>query len=133
MNQENETVGQWLTRKRRTHRPKLSQQKLAARASGYVPISQTYVSLLERTAGTRDEPQVSSQRLIALAHALGENPNEVLALRANVIPGEMIPSDVEISLPSGGSVIVRGRSGQTITTAEQSQLAAVIDAMISGG
>lgn len=127
---EKETFGEWFVRRRRTHRPSLSQQDVAARASAFVGMSQTYVSLIERTAGTADEPSVSPDRIIALAHALGANPNEALALRANVVPGAAIPADEELSLPSGGSIVLRGRPGMTLTDSKKTQIAAVVDAFL---
>jgi len=130
MTEERLTFCQWFALKRRAHRPRLSQQEVAERASKFVRVSQTYVSLIERTAGTSDEPEVSPDRIIALSHALGENPNEALALRANVISGDAIPDNEELSLPGGGSIILRGRTGPPLTKLDRLQIAAVVDALI---
>jgi len=125
-----ETFGQWLSRKRREHRPKLSQQEVARRASGLVAMSQTYVSLIERTAGAAGEPSVSVDRIIALAHAVGENPAEALALRANVVPSAAIPQDDDIPLPGGGSIVLRGYTGEALDACERRRLACVVDALL---
>ena len=131
MNDMPETFGEWFRRKRHEHRPRLSQQEVAERASKFVAMSQTYVSLIERSAGTADEPDVSPDRIIALAHALGENPNDALALRAHVIPSAAIPEDEELPLPSGGSIVLRGRVGSPLSEREKLQVAAVVDALLS--
>ena len=130
MTVEKESFCQWFSRKRREHLPRVSQQEVARRASAFVPMSQTYVSLIERTAGSRDEPDVSPDRIIALAHALGGNPNEALALRANVIAAASIPNDEEFALPSGGSIVLRGRAGSELTSAERTLLTSVVDALL---
>jgi len=131
MNEAPETFGEWFRRKRHEHRPRLSQQEVAERASKFVPMSQTYVSLIERTAGTSDEPDVSPDRIIALAHALGENPTDALALRAHVVPSSAIPEDEELSLPGGGSIVLRGRVGPPLSDREKTQLSAVVDALLN--
>lgn len=130
MSEERQTFCQWFARKRREKRPKLSQTEVAERASRFVPVSQTYVSLIERTAGTPDEPEVSPDRMIALAHALGENPNEAIALRVHVIPGAAIPIDEELSLPGGGSIVLRGRVGPELTDADRRKIASVVNALL---
>ena len=131
MNDMPETFGEWFRRKRHEHRPRLSQQEVAERASKFVAMSQTYVSLIERSAGTADEPDVSPDRIIALAHALGENPNDALALRAHVIPSAAIPEDEELALPGGGSIVLRGRVGPPLSEREKVQVAAVVDALLN--
>jgi len=130
MTVEKESFCQWFSRKRREYLPHISQQEVARRASAFVPMSQTYVSLIERTAGSRNEPDVSPERIIALAHALGAKPREALALRANVISADSMPSDEEFPLPSGGSIVLRGRSGTALTSSEQALLTSVVDALL---
>jgi len=124
-----ETFGAWFTRKRRAHRPRLSQAEVAARASAIVPISQTYVSLIECTAGTADEPNVSRERIAALAHALGESPEEAMALRANVVSSS-IPPDEALELPTGGALILRGRTGPPLSDDQSARITAVVDALL---
>jgi transcriptional regulator with XRE-family HTH domain len=124
-----ETFGMWFTRKRRAHRPRMSQAEVAARASAIVPISQTYVSLIECTAGTADEPNVSRERIAALAHALGESPEEAMALRANVV-STSIPPDEALELPTGGALILRGRIGPPLSDDESARITAVVDALL---
>ncbi|MES2464221.1 MAG: helix-turn-helix transcriptional regulator [Armatimonadota bacterium] len=70
-----ETFGQWLKRKRASTRPRMSQQELADAAG----VTQSYVSLIERTAGTDAEPEVDREKVTLLAQALDESVKDALA------------------------------------------------------
>ena len=97
-------------------------------ASAYVPISAGYIANIERTAGTRHEYSVCPQKMIAIAHALGVDPEEVLALRASAGVAGLAPNEIAIALPHGGAVVLRGYP--EITEVQRRQLGAVVDAVL---
>jgi len=130
MKPSKETFGMWMARKRLSRSIPLSQKELAQRASKYVPTSAVYISTIERNAGTGAEPQVSTARIVAISHALGENPKTALALRVNAI-SEIEPlASIEIPLSCGGLVIVNTRRVVNLDNAQKAQLTAVVSALL---
>jgi hypothetical protein len=77
--QPTQTFGQMLREARSNARPKMTQADLAdAVKKRGLKMSQGYVSLIERTAGTPEEPEVSRDLVIALAAELRLDRDQAL-------------------------------------------------------
>lgn len=77
LNPLGETFGQMLKSARRRH--KMTQVELAEAVTRLdTKVTQGYVSLIERTAGTADEPEVGRELVTAFAHVLGIDKDKAL-------------------------------------------------------
>lgn len=122
----NETFPQWFRRKYDAIHPKLPRREVAARASRISKISTGYVIRILLHAGKPTEPQVSPDKIIALAHAVGGDPQEALTTRANVV--YVNRGDMEVNLKHGGSIVIRGR---ILESQSKVVLAEVVDVLVN--
>lgn len=119
-----ETFPQWFRRKYDAIDPHVTRKEIAERASRYAPVSASYVIRILLHAGKSTEPEVSVDKIIALVHAVGANPQEALLTRARCstpVEGDWIP------LAHGGTIAIRGRK---VSEADRGKIAAVIGAML---
>ena len=114
-----QTFGQMLKAARKRHRMTQDQLAVAAKQRG-VSVTQGYVSLIERTAGTAAEPEVGRDIVMAFADALhldngialkaaGHNPDSPLhRLRESDERLRMrIQTEFEVVLPDGSTTPLR--------------------------
>lgn len=119
-----ETFPQWLRRKYDALEPRATRKEIAERASRYGPVSTGYVIKILLSAGTPTEPEVSPAKIIALAHAVGADPQEALLTRARCSE----PSESDwIPMAHGGALAIRGRR---VNEEDKVRIAAVIDILI---
>jgi transcriptional regulator with XRE-family HTH domain len=69
-----ETFGQYFKRLRKSKKPKISQDEVATHAG----VTQQYISVIEKSAGTPEEPEVDPETAVKMAEYVGGTRREAL-------------------------------------------------------